>query len=261
MSASEYLIGDLRRVRELLGLTQEAFAERIHFSAKHVGAIERAERPALPDYLKAVDRAFGTNLMTFYREFVVGEAAPIWYRPFVEYEAKATLIRAFHPLLIPGLLQTEAYARAVIARYGLRGEEADAMLTTRLGRQEILHRRQDPCRLVAVIDESVLHRRAGSPDVMREQLKAMVAACENPNIRVQIIPSDVGVYPGMDGPFVLATVEGRPVGFLEGYLKGRVVESPGNTAELEGVWEDIRDYALPGQQSLDLIMRTADSWT
>jgi hypothetical protein len=65
----------------------------------------------------------------------------------------------------------------------------------------------------------------------------------------------------MDGPTVLATVDGRSVGYLEDRLKGRVVEDPDGTAELERDWEDIRDYALPGQQSLDLIMRMADTWT
>ena len=96
---------------------------------------------------------------------------------------------------------------------------------------------------------------------MREQLHAIVAACEQPTIRVQVIPSDSGVYPGLDGPFVLATVDGRSVGFLEGYLKGHVIEAPDATADLEGTWEDIRDYALPGQQSLDLISKVADTWT
>jgi len=261
MSASEYLVKDLRRTRELLGLTQESWGERIHFSAKHVGAIERGERPALPDYLKAVDRAFGTTFGEFYRMFVVGESAPVWYRPFIEHERRASLVRVFQPLLVPGLLQTEEYARAVITGYGTPPDALGTALGTRLSRQEILYRQSEPCQLVAVIDESVLRRRIGDSEVMRDQLKSILAACERPNIRVQIIPADAGAYPGLDGPFVIATVDGRSIGFLEGYLKGRVIESPEGTAELERTWESIRDYALSGPQSLELITRTVETWT
>lgn len=260
MSASQYLVKELRWARETLGLTQEAWGERIHFSAKHVGAVERGERPALPDYLACVDRAFGTALMEFYRLFVLEELVPVWYRPFVEHEGRATLLRVYHPLLVPGILQTEAYARAVLTGYRFQPETVDAMVATRLGRQEILRRRPDPCQLVAVVDEGVLHRRVGDAEVMRDQLKALVAACEQPNVRVQVVPFEAGVYAGMNGALVLATVEGRSVGFLEGYLEGRVVESPEATTELESAWEAIRDYALPGNQSLEMITRAAEKW-
>ncbi|AVT28271.1 MULTISPECIES: helix-turn-helix transcriptional regulator [unclassified Plantactinospora] len=261
MSASEYLVKDLRRTRELLGLTQEAWGDRIHFSAKHVGAVERGERPALPDYLGAVDRAFGTTFMQFYRMFVKEELVPVWYRPFNEHEQQASLLRVYQPLLVPGLLQTEAYARAILAGFRIHPDSIDAIVATRLGRQEILYRRPDPCQLVAVIDEGVLHRRVGDAEVMRDQLKALVAACEHPNVRVQVVPFEAGAYVGLDGPLVVATVDGRSVGFLEGHLKGRVVESPDATTDLEGAWEAIRDYALPGNQSLDLITRTTEKWT
>jgi hypothetical protein len=223
--------------------------------------VERGERPALPDYLAAVDRAFGTAFMQFYRMFVKGEHAPVWYRPFIEQEGWATLLRVYQPLLVPGILQTEAYTRALLAGFRLQSHLIADMVTTRLGRQEILHRRPDPCQLVAVVDEGVLHRRVGDATVMRDQLNALVAACEHPNVRVQVVPFDAGVYVGLDGPLVLAAVEGRSVGFLEGHLKGRVIESPDAIADLEGAWETIRDYALPSNQSLELIMRTAEKWT
>ncbi|MEN3616160.1 helix-turn-helix transcriptional regulator [Plantactinospora sp. ZYX-F-223] len=261
MSASEYLVKDLRRTRELLGLTQDAWGERIHFSAKHVGAVERGERPALPDYLTAVDRAFGTTFMQFYRMFVQGELVPVWYRPFVEHEGRASLLRVYHPLVVPGILQTEAYARAVLVGRRFQPDTVDGIVATRLGRQEILYRRPDPCQLVAVVDEGVLHRRVGNAAVMRDQLKALVAACDHPNVRVQVVPFEAGAYVGLDGPLAIATVDGRSVGFLEGHLEGRVIESPDATKDLEGAWEAIRDYALPSNQSLELIMRTAEKWT
>ncbi|MDG4766646.1 helix-turn-helix transcriptional regulator [Solwaraspora sp. WMMD406] len=259
VSGSEYLVGELRRLREMLGLTQEAWGDRVHFSTSHVGSIERGDRPALPDYLGAVDKAFGTAFVNFYREFVVGERAPVWYRPFIEHESRATMIRIYQPLIVPGLLQTAAYARAVLAAHGLHGDELETALTTRLGRQEVLNRPQ-PCRLVAVLDESALLRRVAEPEVMREQLKAVAAAGERPHISVQVVPADAAAHPGLDGPFVIATVDGRSVGYLEGHLQGRVVESPDDTADLERIWEGIRDYALPGHQSLDMIMRTAETW-
>lgn len=189
-------------------------------------------------------------------EFVIGEHAPVWLRPFIELEGRATLLRVYQPLLIPGLLQTEAYAQAVITRYGCQGKAASSALASRLARQEILYREPDPCRLVAVVDENVLRCRAGDAAVMRDQMKTLVAASEHPNITVQVIPSDVGVHPGMDGPFAIATVDGRSVGYAEGQLLGRVVESPDATAELEQVWEGIREYALPSHLSLELITRT-----
>jgi len=262
MSGSRFLVKELRRLREAAALSQEAWGERVHFSASHVGSVERGERPVLPDYLRAVDKAFGTALVEFYVEFVVGEQTPVWLRPFIEHEGRATLLRVYQPLLIPGLLQTEAYAQAVITRYGRQGKAAATALAGRLARQEILYREDpEPCRLVAVIDENVLRCRAGVAAVMRDQMKALVSANERPNITVQVIPSDVGVHPGMDGPFALATVDGRSVGYAEGQLLGRVVESPDATAELEQVWESIREYALPSHQSQELIMRTAETWT
>jgi transcriptional regulator with XRE-family HTH domain len=259
MSASEYLIADLRRVRELVGLTQEAWGERIHFSAKHVGAIERGERPALPDYLEAVDRAFGTTFVKFYREFVTGEWAPVWYRPFVEHESRATLIRHYQPLLIPGLLQTEAYARAVIGttRSGSVLEDA---VSGRLTRQEVVTREANPARLVVVLDEGVLYRPIGGTAVMREQLLALVEAVRRPNVSVFIVPAHVGAYAGLDGPVALASGHRSIVGFVDGHPAGGVVESVDGVEDLERRWEAVREYAQPQDASLELITKAADSW-
>ncbi|WFE20763.1 helix-turn-helix transcriptional regulator [Solwaraspora sp. WMMD937] len=261
MAGSDYLISELRRLRESFGLTQDAWADRIHFSAKHVGAIERGERPALPDYLKAVDKVFGTALVRFYREFVRGDWTPVWYRPFVEYEGRATLLRVYHPTLIPGLLQTEAYARALLPAMNVPAEDVEQTLAARLDRQEIITRTTSPCRLVVVVDEAALRRRVGDAEVMRDQLKWLVSISAEQHIRVLVVPADSPAYVGLRGPMVLASVEGRTVGFLEGHLEGNVVESPDSVASLEADWEDIRGYALSVEQSRKLIMEATERWT
>jgi len=260
VSGSEYLISELRRVRESMGLTQESWGERVHFSAKHVGSIERGERPALPNYLGMVDKVFGTAFMKFYREFVIGEHAPVWLKPFVDYEARATLLRVFHPFVVPGLLQTEAYAREVLRIFDEPASDLDALVQARIARQSILTK-DSPIRLVAVVDELVFHREVVSREVMREQVDALVSACELPNVQVHVIPLGTGLYAGLHGGLVLATVEGRTVGFLDGYLRGRIIEAPYDTAKLEDAWESTRGHALPYQQSLDLIKRMAEKWT
>lgn len=255
MSGSEYLIGELRRLREAAGLTQEAWGDRVHFSGSHVGSVERGERPALPDYLKAVDRAFGTTLVDFYRKFVRGDWTPTWYRPLVEYEGRATLLRVYHPNLIPGLLQTEAYARDLLPAMNVPPEDVEQTLATRLDRQEIITRPVKPCRLVAIVDEMALHRQVGGAEVMRDQLTLLASAGERHHVQVHVVPLDSPAYVGLYGPIVLASVDGRTVGFLEGYQEGRLVESPEAVVGLEGDWEAIRCYALPCGHSRDLIMK------
>ncbi|MEN3610267.1 Scr1 family TA system antitoxin-like transcriptional regulator [Plantactinospora sp. ZYX-F-223] len=110
MSASEFLLWELRRRRAVEGLSQGEWGSRIYFSSQHVSAVERGARPAKLDYLQAVDNEYGTSLAVFYESFVKQELAPVWLRPWLEYEEKATALRLYDALVIPGLFQTERYA-------------------------------------------------------------------------------------------------------------------------------------------------------
>ncbi|MFV2012828.1 MULTISPECIES: helix-turn-helix domain-containing protein [unclassified Micromonospora] len=258
--ASEYLISDLRRTREMLGLTQEAWGARIRFSAQHVSSIERGIRAVLPDYVQAVDRAFGTNFSHFYREYVVGDSSPIWLRPWLDHEREATTLRYFQLAVVPGPLQTEAYARAIIGTTR-SGAAADDAVAARLARREIITRDIDPPRVVAILDDAVLRRPVGGMAVMYEQLTTLVDAIERPNISIFIVPAHVGAYAGLDGPVELATTHGRTVGVRDAPGAGNVVEDPAGVELLEHQWEAIREYALPQDQSLDLIMKAVDTWT
>lgn len=244
----------------MLGLTQEAWAAKINFSAQHVSSVERGIRAVLPDYVRAVDRAFGTNFSRFYREYVIGDSSPVWLRPWLDYEREATMLRYFELAVVPGPLQVEAYARAIIGTTRT-GAAADDAVAIRLARGQIITRDENPPRVVAILDDSVLRRPVGTMTVMHEQLTALVSAIERVNVSVFIVPSYVGADAGLDGPVALATCQGRVVGARDAAGAGDVVEDPASVDLLERQWEAIREYALPQDVSLDLITKAVETWS
>ncbi|WP_229402096.1 DUF5753 domain-containing protein [Micromonospora okii] len=186
----------------------------------------------------------------------------VWFRPWQEIEREAVSLRSFQSMVLPGLLQTEAYARAVLGGTGLIAHgDVERHLATRLARQGIL-RRDDPPQFTAVVDESVLRRPVGGPETMREQLNALAAACEQPHVRVHVVPSRVGAYAGLNGPFVIATSpDHRIAGYLDTQLHGEVASEPGDIAAILTAWENVRGEALSHWQSVDLITEVARTWS
>jgi hypothetical protein len=185
-----------------------------------------------------------------------------WFRDWAGIEQEATALRSFEPLCVPGLLQTEGYARAILAGAGLfAADEIDQQVTARLDRQDLLTRDRPPL-LTAVVDESVLRRRIGGPEVMREQLRHLVKlGWTLPRVRIHLVPLSAGAYAGLSGPFVIATSPGREdVIHLEGQLHGQVIDRAEYVTQMIDVWESIRGEALPHQQSLELIAEMAETW-
>lgn len=258
--ASKWLISELRRIREHEGLTQEAWGSRIHFSAQHVSNVENGARPVTRDYLAAVDRAFNTDLVSFYKEFVQGESTPVWLRPWLDYEERAAALRLYHPTLIPGLLQTEAYARMVLAACPLSVEERERQVQARIARQVIWEK--DPLvRLHAVIDEIALRR--GDPSVMPEQLERLMGLAQRPATTIRVVPANSRPHMGWFGPIILADLDddGGPVGYLDVAVGGFVVTDAPRLRQLAAVWESVSASALTVDQSLDLIKEVGKSWT
>ncbi|MGC4866614.1 DUF5753 domain-containing protein [Micromonospora sp. DT53] len=180
----------------------------------------------------------------------------------LELAAEAVSLRWFELTVLPGLLQTEAYARAVLSGAGLipRGE-LDRHLTVRLGRQGVL-KRDDPPQFTAVLDEAVIRRPVGGRATMRDQLLAVAAACAEPHIRVHVVPSTVGAYAGLNGPFVIAhSHDHRVAGYLDNQLQGQVASDPEDIAAMMAAWENVRGEALSHWQSVELITEVAESWS
>jgi hypothetical protein len=185
-----------------------------------------------------------------------------WFRDWAGIELEATALRWFEPLYVPGLLQTEGYARAVLAGAGLFApNEIDQQVAARLDRQSVLTRDRPPL-LTAVIDEYVLRRLVGGPEVMPEQLAHLAKLGRTlTRVRIQVVPLSAGAYAGLDGPFVIATSTGREdVVYLEGQRHGQVVDRAEFVQQMVEVWESIRGEALSHQQSLELISEVAETW-
>jgi transcriptional regulator with XRE-family HTH domain len=253
----------LKFFRAKQGWTQEQLAERLSVSLSLIAQFETGRRVPKLDTARQMDALFDTGNL-FYETALDVRMAVVtsWFQPWTDHESEATMIRAFQPLIIPGLLQTEAYARAILTDAGQFGDDISEALGTRLKRQEVLFRTDRPTRYIGIFDETVLHRPIGGPSCMRDQLHWIVKACERPNIRVHVVPGDSGAYAGLNGPFDLATLDdGRTVAFEDGAVKGQVLEASDDVVALEGTWESIREYALPCKQSLELITRVAESWT
>ncbi|MFE2886987.1 helix-turn-helix domain-containing protein [Streptomyces sp. NPDC059272] len=208
----------LRRLREARGITRDAAGfvirasesrisrmemGRVSFKTRDVedlltlyGVTDKAERGAL------VDLARDANLAGWWHRY--SDVLPNWFATYVGLEGAASLIRTYEVQLVPGLLQTEAYARAVIGG-GMKGASAadiDRRVALRMERQKILTPENAPC-LHVVLDEAVLHRTYGDRGTMRDQLRLLIELSENPNILLQIMPFSFGGHTGESGAFTI----------------------------------------------------------
>ncbi|MGI5151220.1 helix-turn-helix domain-containing protein [Plantactinospora sp. CA-294935] len=254
-----YLLDELRLTRDARGMTQEDLARHIPWAASTIGMIESGRRKPPPGFWVAVDGALQTGGALGRLAVRLGSSP--WFVDWWTAEEGAVSLRSFQALVVPGLLQTEAYARAVLTEAGLTNlEEAERRLTMRLARKTLLTR-DNPVDLTAVLDEELLHRPVGGPAVMREQLDALLAACALPHVRLHVVPISAGAYPGLNGPFAIATARDRTeTGYLDNQLSWQVIEDPEDLAVLQRAWEAVRSEALPWQQSAELIKEVAEKW-
>lgn len=247
------LAAAVRRYRKFRGHTQAQLAALIPCSDKTISAIETGRDRPSREMIVAVEAALGLPpdaLVDLY-DLLDVESLPSWMRDWLVEERRASSLRNFELAIIPGLLQTEEYAHAL-----LDGDQA--AVKARMERQEILTGDAPPT-LRCVLDEAVLYRCKGGPQVMHNQLKRLIENV-SAKLTVQIIRSDVS--PGLSGAFAIGTVDGRAVGYVETAVRGIVTSSAEDISGLEDAWESIRTYALPQQESLEFIQRTAEErWT
>ncbi|MFG3697412.1 Scr1 family TA system antitoxin-like transcriptional regulator [Micromonospora sp. NPDC047620] len=264
LSTLDLLAGELRRLRTERGLSQEELARRINYSGSLVGMVEIGRRTPSLDFVRRADEALDSGgLLGRILPLVSVETAPAWFRPWVAVEQEAATLWWFEISVLPGLLQTEGYARAILAGGGLHcPDQIEQRVTARLQRQQILDRAQPP-QLVAVIDEGILRRPVVDQlGVMREQLEHLIALAARPHVHLHVVPTEVGVYPGLAGPFILAGyADGGWVAHLDSPLRAQVLDRAEEIASLHRRWESVRSEALSRRQSLALMQEVAKTWS
>ncbi len=262
--ALELFAEELRAAREQAGLSMEDLAAKINYSASLIGMVEGMHRVPQADFAERCDAALGTpGTFTRQQKRLRNLTFPASFRPFAGYEATATSLRWFEHSLIPGLLQTEEYARAVLAtRPNTSDDEIEEMVSARLQRQAVL-KRDNPPLVWAVIDEAVLHRPVGSPEVMRAQLMHLVEISKRHNVMLQVLPYGAGGHSGLRGAMIIADFDDAPsVAFLETAAEGQTVEEPSVVAKVALTFDTLRAEALSRAASRDLIMKVAEErWT
>lgn len=269
----------LRKLREDQGMSVKQVTEHLLCSPSKVSRIETGHRGAtlrdvrdLCDLYGVTDQAERDHLMTLARE---GKQQGWWqsydlpYSTYVGLEAAAVSIRDYDSAVVPGLLQTAEYARALhedvapqLAVPRLTPEAIDQRVDERLRRQELLRRETAPLTFWAVLDEAVLHRIIGSPKIMRAQLDHLIGMSDKPNVTVQVLPYTTGAHAALGSSFNILQFAGPlpDVVYFEGLVGWIYLERSEDIARHRDVFERLAEIALSASESLEVIEKTKRSF-
>jgi transcriptional regulator with XRE-family HTH domain len=252
----EQLADVLRQARLDAGFESHgALARRLNVSRPVVSKAENAGHPVPSDALLAAwAGATGVALETLTdlaRRARSG--TPDWFMSYRQAEAEASILRCWSPLLVPGVLQTESYMRAVLSVEPYTAEQLDELVAARLERQVVIGRAY----LTAVIDQHVLHRLIGSAAVMAEQCARLAVLAERPDIAVHVVPEGTNV--GLWGGFNLATRDNTATVGLSA-IEDVTSTSPGLVGKVTVAFERILGAAVPRVGSYELIRSAEEQW-
>ncbi|MFJ2723042.1 helix-turn-helix domain-containing protein [Streptomyces sp. NPDC087437] len=250
----------LQFLRKRSGLNQQQLGDAIGYSLEQVASVEQGRRPAKAAFTVAADRVLEAGgVLEALQEQVDRAKLPRFFRNFALIEAEAVSRFDYEPLLVPGLLQTEEYVRAVYAGHRPRWEP-DAVenhTEARLNRQKILTR-TPAVDLSFVIAQEALTNSVGGREVMRNQLHHLLTVGELDNVQIQIMPPARGFHLGLNGAFVVVeTMEHRRYGYVESQGIGLVADEAGAVSHLGLRYGMLRSQALNTEQSARLIERLA----
>jgi transcriptional regulator with XRE-family HTH domain len=264
-SPAHHFGAEVRRARMAAGLTLADLAATVPCDASTVSRVEAGLLTPTERFAVACDEAFPYMAGWFSRfchdSHKWAGPHPPWFRDWVEIEERATEIRWWEPLLVPGLLQTPEYARALLSSWRRdNGDDIEAKVTARIERQAILDR-SNPPELRALLDESVLRHCVGDASIMAGQLDHLAEMGRRPNVTIQVVPEAARAYAGQSGAFAVATMgDGPHAVYQEGAVRGMTVLDVGMVNQAAIMFDDLRDEAFSRSRSLEFIAEVAMIW-
>jgi transcriptional regulator with XRE-family HTH domain len=262
-TTAAFLGAELRRARTVAGLSQDQLAQRLGFDRTTVTKTESGQRTPSPELADALDVLFPHLDGLFARLAAHARHAdgpvPAWFLEWVEAERVATSLRVWHPLIVPGLFQTADYARALFmaGRPGISEEDLDQLVDARLARQ-IIFDVPEPPHCVVVLDESVLRRRVGTPQIMHDQVMHLAGIAGRPYVTLQIVP--YGPNAGLSGGFMIASADGTSDVVIAESLEDVTSGARAFVRKAAVVFDIVRGEALPVAASRRLILEVAGQW-
>ncbi|GGQ61648.1 helix-turn-helix domain-containing protein [Streptomyces asoensis] len=267
---------ELRRLRELKGMTAEEVAERLLVSQSKISRLENGRRSIsqrdvrdLCGVYEVEDQRMVDSLMEMAKDsrqqgwwHAFGDVP---YSVYIGLETDAASLRVYDPQVVPGLLQTRQYAEALIS--GALPEappaDIDKRIQVRLRRQERISTTDNPLRLWAVLDEAALRREVGNRQVMIEQLDYLLEMSQLPHVTVQLIPFTMGAHPGVSGQYAILEfpdAADSSVVYIEGVTSDLYLEKPQDVQKYSVMYEHLRAQALNADQTREFIAKVAKDY-
>ncbi|MEU2154227.1 helix-turn-helix transcriptional regulator [Streptomyces sp. NPDC019396] len=260
-AAWEFFGAELKRRREAAGLTQSELGHRVFVSGGYIGQFEQAVRKPQLDVAVRIDEVLQTDGLfeRMWRKLISDSPVADYFAAASELETLARKICEFAPTLVPGLLQTAAYARAVVLAGNAFASDdyVDEKVAGRMERARLLN---DPARPVywAILHEHLLRLPVGGPEAMAEQLEHILALARSRRILIQVLPTSAGAYPLMGRMLTLMEFEDAPpTAYTEAVYSGNLLDDPALVKRVQETYDLLRAAALPPDASLTLIESAA----
>lgn len=254
--------GEVRRLRRHAGISQQQLARAITLSQSMLSGIELGTKGAKLDHARAIDRALNTEgkLVRLWDSLNANDSYPNWFQEVVTLERRAVEIREYQLAVLPGLTQTESYASALIgpAQPFARAGAVERLVQARIRRADLLAAHDRPL-VWFVVDEIVIQRPQGGPEVLKPQLEHLLKLISEKAIRLQVVPDSRTAHPGLAGPIRLMSFDDRPtMVYTEHALGGVLSDQEDAVRHCSAIFSALQAEALSPSESARLIRSRKD---
>ncbi|MGW1005378.1 helix-turn-helix domain-containing protein [Streptomyces sp. NPDC002520] len=252
---------ELRRLRTERGLSLRDLAKEVGWDASQFSKMESGRTLGGPEIVQALDQYYGTpGLLVTLWELAVADPTQFkeQYRRYMILESEAMSLWHYGVSVLPGLLQTDGYAREVLALGGAKGDKLDQQVEARTGRRKLLEG-DDPPPFRALLAEAVLRTPLQEASEWRRQLEHLLEVSQWPHVTIQVLPQQAGLH-GLVSTAVmfLRLLDGRAVAYTENALRGELVEEYGSVERMHRAYDAMRDLALNPAESRKVILQTLE---